>query len=104
MTVDQYSVVKVPRQTEQGNNWATNKFEEWRRDCSRRNHVSRIQRDILESVDFEELNKVLSTVIVETQKESSEKHPHVCFTSSSGLHVYVHFTSLPGQGCSSVLF
>ena len=40
-------------------------------------------------MDFQELNKVLSTVIVETQKESSEKCPHVCFTSSSGLLCYI---------------
>ena len=26
---DQYSLVKVPKRMKQGNNWATNNFEEW---------------------------------------------------------------------------
>ena len=90
MTVRSALYSKVPRQTEQSNNWAANKFEEWRRDCSRRNPATSIQRDTyLESMDFQEVNKVLSTVIVETQKESSKKYPHVCFTSSSGLLCYI---------------
>ena len=35
--VDQYSLVKVPKRTEQSNNWAASNFEEWRRDYNGRN-------------------------------------------------------------------
>ena len=64
--VDQYSLVKVPKCTEQSNNWAANNFEEWRRDYNRRNLGSEIRGDILESMDCQELDEVLSTFTVET--------------------------------------
>ena len=59
--VDQYSLVKVPKRTEQSNNWATSNFEEWGRDYNGRNPGSEICRDILGSVDCQELDEVLST-------------------------------------------
>ena len=62
--VDQYSLVKVPKCTEQSNNWATSHFEEWQRDYNGRNPGSEIRRDILGSMDCQELDEVLSTFIV----------------------------------------
>ena len=64
--VDQYSLVKVPKRTEQSNNWVTSNFEEWPRDYNERNPGSEIRRDILGSMDCQELDEVLSTFIVET--------------------------------------
>ena len=71
--VDQYSLVEAPKHTEQSNNWAVSNFEEWRRDYNRRNPGSETRRDILGSMDCQELDEVLSTLIIETRKENGEK-------------------------------
>ena len=51
---------------EQRNNWDTSYFAEWQRDYNRRNPGSEIHRDILGSMDCQELDEVLSTFIGET--------------------------------------
>ena len=75
--------------TKQSNNWATGNFEEWRRDYNGRNPGSEIRRDILGSMDCQELDEVLSTFIVETRKENGEKYP-LCmlYQLLSVLHRY----------------
>ena len=87
---DQYSVVKVPKCTEQSNNWAANNFEEWRRDYNRRNLGSEIRIDILGSMDCQELDEVLSTFTVETRKENGKKYPpRTLYQLLSRLHRYI---------------
>ena len=87
--VDQYSLVKVPKHTKQSNNWAASNFEEWRRDYNGRNPGNEIGRDILGSMDCQELDEVLSTFIVETRKENGEKYPlRTLYQLLSGLHCY----------------
>ena len=87
--VDQYSLVKVPKRTEQSNNWTTSNFEEWPRDYNGRNRGSEIRRDILGSMDCQELDEVLSTFIVETRKGNGEKYPpHTLYQLLFGLHRY----------------
>ena len=90
--VDQYSLVKVPKRTEQSNNWAASNFEEWQRDNGR-NPGSEIHRDILGSIDCQELDEVLSAFIVETRKENGEKYPpRTLYQLLSGLHRYFNRT------------
>ena len=87
--VDQYSLVKVPKHTKQSNNWAASNFEEWRRVYNGRNHSSEIRRDILGSMDFQELDEVLSAFIVETRKENRKKYPlRMLYQLLSRLHRY----------------
>ncbi len=43
---------------------AVSNFEEWQRDYNRRNPSSEIRRDILGSMECQELDEVLSTLIV----------------------------------------
>ena len=64
--VDQYSLVKVAKHTEQSNNWAASNFAEWRRNYNGRNPGSEIHRDILGAMDCQELDEVLSAFIVDT--------------------------------------
>ena len=103
--VDQYSLVKAPKHTEQSNNWATSNFEEWRRDYNGRNPHSEIRRDISGSMDCQELDEVLSMFIVETWKENREKYPlrmlyqllrtaSLCFATSPRLYFIWTWTYL----------
>ena len=81
--------MKVFKCTEQSNNWAASNFEEWQRDYNRRNPGSEIHRDILGSMDCQELDEVLSTFIVETRKEKGKKYPpRTLYQLLSGLHRY----------------
>ncbi len=75
--VEQCSLVKVPKRTKQSN------FEQCRRDYNRRNPGSEIRRDILESMECQELDEVLSTLIVETRKENGGNILSLHFTSFS---------------------
>ena len=87
--VDHYSLVKVPKCTEQSNNWAASNFEEWRRDYNGRNLGSEIHTDILGSMDCQELDEVLSVFIVETRKENRENYPpRTLYQLLSVLHQY----------------
>ena len=53
LTTNQYGTLslKVPKHTEQNNNWATSNFDEWQRDYHAQNPGSETERDILESTD-----------------------------------------------------
>ena len=73
--MEQYSRIKVSKHTEQSNNRAVRNFKEWQRDYNGRNPDSKIRDDVLENLDFQELDGVLSTYIVETRKENGEKYP-----------------------------
>ena len=76
-------------QTYGAEQWAASNFEEWRRDYNRRNPGSEIRRDILGSMECQELDEVLSTLIVETRKENGEKYrPLTLYQLLSGLHRY----------------
>ena len=87
--MDQYSRIKVPKRTEQSNNWAVRNFKEWQRDYNGRNPDSKIRDDVLENLDFQELDGVLATFIVETRKENGEKYPpKTLYQLLSGLHRY----------------
>ena len=61
--VNQYSLVKAPKRMEQSNNWAASNFEQWRRDYNRKNPSSELRGYMLESMDCQELDEVLSTLI-----------------------------------------
>ena len=88
--VEQYSRIKVPRRTEQSNNWAIKNFREWQKDYNDRNPHGNIRDDVLEAPDFQELDEVLSTFVVETRKESGEKYPpRTIYQLLSGLYCYV---------------
>ena len=91
--------------TEQSNNWAANNFEEWRRDYNRRNLGSEIRGGILESMDCQELDEVLSTFTVETRKENGKKYPScTLYQLLSRLHCYtllLHPDKDLSQFCSS---
>ena len=84
-------------------------FEEWRRHCNGRNPGSKIRRDILlpESMGCQELNEVLSKLIVETRKVYGEKYPPcTLYQLLSGLHRYaslLHPAMDFPQFCSSKL-
>ena len=58
-------------------------------------------------MDCQELNEVLSTLIVETRKENGEKYPpHTLYQLHSGLHRYASLLHLDVdllQFCSSKL-
>ena len=100
--VDQYSIAKVPKRTEQSNNWAASNFEEWRRDYNGRNPGSEIRRDILGSVDCEELDPVY----VHSRNSKGERGE---ISSAYALPASLRTTSLrfatsPGCGFASVLF
>ena len=103
--VDQYSLVKVPKCTERSNNWAANNFQEWRRDYNRRNLGSEIRGDILESMDCQKLDEVLSTFSVETRKKNGKKYPlRMLYQLLSRLHRYtllLHSDKDLPQICSS---
>ena len=73
--VDQYSIVKVPKCTEQSNNWAASNYEEWQRDYNRRNPGG--------STDCQELDEVQTTFIVETRKGMGRNILHIRLISFS---------------------
>ena len=103
--VDQYSLVKAPKHTEQGNNWVTNNFEVWWRDYNGRKPGSEIRRHILGCMDCQELDEVLSTFTVDRnskgeQWEISSTYALPAFLWTASLH----FATSSGRGLTSVLF
>ena len=76
-------------QTYEAEQQAASNFEEWPRGYNRRNPSSEICGDILGSMESQELDELLSTLIVETRKENGGKYPLLMlYQLLSGLHRY----------------